>query len=375
MSGMVLRFDSPERRGKPSSVTEPGNDEYRRMAEPLAAWLTGRLDDATHVEVGTFDRPSGGYSAETLIVPITVTTDSSTAQRTIVLRRETPEPPVYPVQVTVENEIGLQWRVMSALAAHAEVPIAPLIGYETDPEVIGSPFFVMDFVAGDIPREDPPYLLTGFYAQASAAERELMGYRCLDLMAGVHAVDVEGAGLGWLTDSDVNDGHRQLQIWRDYAEAELDGRPHDLMLAAFERVADELPNTDTAVLTWGDARLGNVIWQDFQPACLTDFEAAALAPPEMDLGWCLMFEQWSHALAGVTTSAGVPSLQQQVEHYCTVSNHEVTDVGPWVLFAAARYAAIVVRIMNRWVDRGLLDADQTVYLDPIAPVLRPLLEA
>ena len=356
-------------------MTETANDEYRDMATPLAAWLTTHLDGATHVEVGAFDRPSGGYSAETLIVPITVTTSASTEDRAIVLRREMPEPPVYPVQVAVDNEIEIQWRVMSALAAHADVPIAPLIGYETDSEVLGSPFFVMDFVAGDIPREDPPYVLTGFYAQASPAERDLMGFRCLDVMAGVHAVDIDEASLGWLTDSDVNDGHRQLKIWRDYAERELDGRSHELMMAAFDRVAEELPRTDTTVLTWGDARLGNVIWQNFQPACLTDFEAAALAPPEMDLGWCLMFEQWSHALAGVEVSVGVPSLQQQVEHYSTVGNHEVTDIGPWVLFAAARYAAIVVRIMNRWVDRGLLDADQTVYLDPIAPVLRPLLDA
>lgn len=353
----------------------PGSDEYECMAGPLAAWLTEHLDEARHVEVGAFERPSGGYSAETLIVPVTVTTRSSVAQRTVVLRREMPEPPLYPVQVQVDNEIEIQWRVMSALAAHAEVPIASLIGYETDPDVLGSPFFVMDFVDGDIPREDPPYVLTGFYAQAGAAERELMAYRCLEVMAGVHAVDVEGAKLGWLSDSEVNDGHRQLRIWRDYAEAELDGRPHDLMLAAFDRVADELPRTEATVLTWGDARLGNIIWQDFRPACLTDFEAAALAPPEMDLGWCLMFEQWSHALAGAALSAGVPSQQQQVEHYCTVSGREVTDIGPWVLFAAARYAAIVVRMMNRWVDRGLLNTDQTVYLDPLAPVLRSLLDA
>ncbi len=337
------------------------NDDYGSMAEPLAAWLTEHLDDVTHVEIGAFDRPSGGYSAETLIVPVTATTSSSTNKRTIVLRREMPEPPVYPVQVAVDNEIEIQRRVMSALAAHADVPIASLLGYETDSEVLGSPFFVMDFVGGDIPREDPPYVLTGFYAQASPAERELMGYRCLDVMAGVHAVDIDEADLGWLTDSHVNDGHRQLKIWRDYAERELDGRPH------------ELPRTDTTVLTWGDARLGNVIWQNFQPACLTDFEAAALAPPEMDLGWCLMFEQWSHALAGIDLLPGIPSLEHQVEHYAAVSNHEVADISPWVLFAAARYAAIVVRIMNRWVDRGLLDADQTVYLDPIAPVLRPLL--
>lgn len=44
-----------------------------------------------------------------------------------------------------------------------------------------------------------------------------------------------------------------------------------------------------------------------------------------------------------------------------------------MLFAAARYAAIVVRIMNRMVARGDLPADQTLYLDPIAPTLRSLL--
>ena len=78
----------------------------------------------------------------------------------------------------------------------------------------------------------------------------------------------------------------------------------------------------------------------------------------MDLGWCLMFAQWSHALAGIEMLPWIPSTEFQVEHYMEVSGREVTDIGPWVLFAAARYAAIVVRIMNRWVDRGLLDADQ-----------------
>jgi len=51
-------------------VSEPEEDEYSDMATPLAAWLAERLDGVSHVEVGAFDRPSGGYSAETLIVRI-----------------------------------------------------------------------------------------------------------------------------------------------------------------------------------------------------------------------------------------------------------------------------------------------------------------
>jgi aminoglycoside phosphotransferase (APT) family kinase protein len=344
------------------------------FAEPLARWLTTQLD-VDRAEVGEFDRPSGGYSAETLIVPLTLTQGATVTHEQVVLRREMPEPPIYPVQVETDNEIEIQWRVMNALAAHATVPIAPMLGYETDSAVLGSPFFVMGFIPGEIPREDPMYVIDGFYVDASADERTRMITTGIEAMAGVHAVDVAAAGLEWLSPAgEVNDGHRQLRIWRDYAERELDGRPHDLMMRAFDRVADELPTGSEPVLNWGDARLGNVIWQDFRPGCLTDFEASALAPVEMDLGWWLMFEQWSHLSAGLEPFPGALSPEAQVERYQTASGRTVDDIGPWVLFAAARYAAIVVRVMNRMVTRGLLPADQTLYLDPIAPVLQPLLD-
>ncbi|MEM7140076.1 MAG: phosphotransferase family protein [Actinomycetota bacterium] len=344
------------------------------FAEPLARWLTDTLDDVDDAVVGEFDRPSGGYSAETLIVPVTFTRAGAVRDEQVVLRREMPEPPVYPVQVPVENEIDIQWRVMSALAEHGDVPIAPLLGYEKDPSVLGSPFFVMGFIGGEIPREDPMYTVDGFYASAEADQRTRMITSGVDMIAGVHAVDIEAAGLGWLSTDAENDGHRQLRIWREYAERELDGRPHPLMMAAFDRVADELPAGGDPVLTWGDARLGNVIWQDYSPACLTDFEAAAIAPAEMDVGWWLMFEQWSHLSAGVEPYPGSLSPEAQLERYVVASGREIGDIAPWVLFAAARYAAIVVRVMNRMVEREILPADQTIYLDPIAPVLQPLLD-
>jgi len=348
-------------------------------ADQLARWLVDTLDDVDAVDVGEVETPSGGYSAETLIVPVRVTRGGASTEEQVVVRRETPEPAVYPQQVPVENEIDIQWRVMSALATHADaakVPIAPLLGYEPMPAVLGAPFFAMEFVGGEIPREDPMYVVEGFYVAAEPAQRTAMVRAGLDVVAGVHAVDVEAAGLGWLApEGSTNDGRRQLEIWRDYALRELDGRPHDLMLAAFDRLDDELPAGGEALLTWGDARLGNIIWQDFAPACVTDFEAAALAPAEMDVGWYLLFEKWAYASAGIEPLPGSISTDAQVAHYEAVTGRTLSPIEPWVLFAAARYAAIVVRVMNRLVQRGLLPEDQTLYLDPIAPVLAPLLDS
>ena len=55
------------------------------------------------------------------------------------LRTESPEPPIYPVQVPGGAvEIELQYRIMDTLGRHADVPVAPMVGYEADPGVLGA---------------------------------------------------------------------------------------------------------------------------------------------------------------------------------------------------------------------------------------------
>ncbi|MEZ5166610.1 MAG: hypothetical protein R2695_08975 [Acidimicrobiales bacterium] len=80
-----------------------------------------------------------------------------------------PEPPVYPVQAAVDNEIAHPVEG-DAGARRITRPCRspPLVGYEPDPSVLGSPFFVMGFVGGEIPREDPNYVVEGFYVGARA---------------------------------------------------------------------------------------------------------------------------------------------------------------------------------------------------------------
>ena len=70
-----------------------------------------------------------------------------------------------------------------------------------------------------------------------------------------------------------------------------------------------------ACLNWGDSRLGNMIWRDARCACVTDFEAVAIGPPELDLGWWLMFDRWVHETAGVDRLRGEPTREEQRERY------------------------------------------------------------
>src|SRR5690606_38027215 len=98
----------------------------------------------------------------------------------------------------LEVEIDIQYRVMQALTTHTAVPLAPLVGYEPDPSVLGAPFFVMGFVEGEVPTESPPYTESGFFVDAAPADRTRMVENGLRTLAAVHRLDWRAAGLDWL---------------------------------------------------------------------------------------------------------------------------------------------------------------------------------
>lgn len=328
----------------------------------LSAWLEDQLD-AGPVEIVAFDDPTSGYSAETTMLTTAVGPDA--AHRQLVLRRETPEPPVWPWQAPgIEIEISIQYRVMEALAGSPGVPLAPLLGFETDPDVAGAPFFAMGFVDGQVPVEDPIYTSAGFFVDATPDQRRRLVDHGVAAMAAVHRVDWQAAGLDWL----LWPGHdpttqRQLSLWEHFIRTELDGRVHPGVDRALAYLWGDLPAETPPALNWGDPRPGNIIWRDFEPACLTDFEAAAIAPAEVDLGWWLMFDHWSHETMGVPRLDGEPTRGEQRAHYCEALGRDVGDTAWFEIFAATKYCGIVARVMNRLVDRGVMPADHTIWLE------------
>ncbi len=343
-------------------------------SEPLACWLASRLDGATGVRVDGFSRPKSGFSAETWMFDAHFERGGVAHTDRLVVRKETEDPPVYPTQVPgLECEVEIQYRTMRAIADHSDVPVAPLVGYEDDPSVLGAPFFVMGFVDGEVPVESPLYTVEGFFFDATPQRRRAMIEDGLRVLARVHAIDWRAAGLEWLVAPGVEPGTaQQVRLWEDYARRELAGREHPLMARGFEwlnaRLDGRRPRRGASAdrpvgLCWGDARPGNMIWQGSQCVCATDFEAASIASPDQDLGWWLMFDRWSHESFGGPRLEGEPTRDEQRAIYAAAAGIDVPDTMFHEVFAAVRYCAIVVRVMNRTVARGLMPADQTIWLD------------
>jgi aminoglycoside phosphotransferase (APT) family kinase protein len=310
------------------------------------------------------------------VLPIEFAVSGAERSGQVVLRMETLEPAIYPAQAPgLDVEVELQFRTMAALGKTGAVPVAKLLGYEPDPKVLGAPFFVMDFVAGEVPRENPIYTSEGFYFDAAPEQRRGMLEDGLQVLAKIHSLDWREAGFGWLEAPGRAPGMAtQLAIWEEFTVRELAGRDHPSLDRAWAWLHANLPPDSGIGLCWGDARPGNIIWQDFRCACVTDFENVSLGPPELDLGWWLMFDRWSHETYDMPRLAGEPTREEQRDHYVACLGREITDSYYYELFAAVRYAAIVVRVMNRMVERGTLDADQMLWLrNPAATCLDDLL--
>ena len=353
----------------------PTNDDAALRA-PFRDWLARRWPDAKSLELGEFRLPKSGFSARTIFVPTRCERGGKTVERQIVLRIENPEPAIYPQQAPgLDVEIAIQYRAMQGLIATGKVPLAPLIGYEADAGILGQPFFAMDFVKGDVMTESPPYGEAGFFFEADPKLRRAIMTRGLETVATFHTIDWRAAGFEWLAHPDEPPSlERQIDVWERYMRRELLGKVHPDFDRGVEWLRKNLPKGLAPALSWGDARPGNMLFEGDRVLCITDFENIAIAPKEIDFGWWLLFDRTMHESIGQARLPGEPTRKEQREIYAGAAGIPVPDTYYYELLAGVRYAAIVVRVMNRLVDRGALPVDQVIWREnPAAEALKQLL--
>ena len=215
------------------------------MEEPdvlqrLSDWLARRDPDRGRPALTALGKPGSGYSAENLVIG--ARWDDGSEEK-LVLRRDTSEPPIYPAQSAhTTTGVILQHSVMDALRRGGRVPVADSLGLESDPEVLGAPFFVMGHVAGDVPGEDPPYTRSGFFVEAAPAQRSQLIAEGLRTLARVHETDVDDPGLAMLRPEGVRPvPNASSRCGRADLREGLAGRSSPLFEETLSWLHEELP--------------------------------------------------------------------------------------------------------------------------------------
>ncbi|WP_156721434.1 phosphotransferase family protein [Streptomyces apocyni] len=331
---------------RPRTSTRDPEELTRR----LSAWLATRLPGAKATGVRVPE--SNGMSSETLLFDI-AHPDPPLRACALRLAADPAAYTIFPVY-----DLPRQYRTMRLVAEHTDLPVPEVRWLEEDSGPLGAPFFVMERVEGRVPPDVMPYTYEGNWLHAASdAERAALEAGTVRVIAALHDQFPVDQARFLALPGDGSPLRRHVEAQRAYYAWVVDGLPSSpLIESGFARLAELWPSDEgDPVLSWGDARIGNIIYDGFAPAAVLDWEMAALAPREVDLGWTVYLHRFFQDL---TVSFGQPGLPDFLrrdrieEHYARLTGHTPRDMDFYTLYAALRQAVIMLRVAYRQVHFG-----------------------
>lgn len=312
------------------------SDDSHGFRSAVVDWLRSRLAPA-HVELLELDVPlSNGMSAETYLIRLAV---DGQDQR-FVLRRE---PRVDNIFVDMEN--SHQAQVIDAVYKAGTAPVPQMIGAERDASVLGAPFFVMRFVEGRIPPDNPLYSASGWVYDLAPQDKARLWWSGIHALSGVSKLDWAVAGLSGLRKGATcgDDVEAELGYYLKLHRDHCDGHHAEFIASSARWLRANWPSDSRAVLVWGDARLGNMIFQDLDCAAIIDWEMSGIGAIERDLAWWLYIDSYYHEGVGVPRAAGWPSRDETIAEYERLTGWRMRDLVFYKAFAAFRSSVISAR--------------------------------
>jgi aminoglycoside phosphotransferase (APT) family kinase protein len=298
----------------------------------LAEWMAAHIPNFEKpIEVHQF---AGGQSNPTFLV--------QTPNQRLVLRRKPPGK-LLPSAHAVDRE----FRVLAALR-DTQVPVARVFALCEDPGVIGSSFYVMDYVEGRIFWE-------ATLPDVAPMDRRPIYSEMVRVLAALHSVDYRAVGLA---DYGKPGGYIERQVTRwgqQYRASQTENI--EAMESLIDWLPQHIPAGEQTSIVHGDFRLDNTIFHPSEPRILAvlDWELSTIGNPFVDFAYfCMRYhipDEGFKGLAGVdTVQLMLPSQAELVADYCRLRGIEPVSPQDWAYYMAFcmfRLAGILQGILAR----------------------------
>lgn len=315
--------------------------------ERVSRWLTENIDGAT----GPFryELIVGGRSNLTFRVTDAVGTR-------YVLRR----PPTGHVLATA-HDMAREHRIITAVG-RTGVPVPRTLGLCVDESVNGAPFYVMEYVDGEVLDSPERGALLPEALRPGASEH------LIDVLADLHAADVDEIGLGDLA---RREGYVERQIKRWSTQWE---HSKTREVPAIEEVARHLaanvPVQHGVSIAHGDFRFGNCLVDlgTGRVTAVLDWELCTLGDPLADLGYLGVYwvrPDGSGRDNDPTGAGGYLSYADIVDRYATRTGRDVSQIDYYLAFSSWRLAVISEGVYNRYLHGAMGDQDDPEALERV----------
>ena len=245
-----------------------------------------------------------------------------------------------------DDTFELQYEVMRVLAPTV-VPTATVHWFEPDDAWFGKPFWIMDRVHGAIAADNPPYASAGWLAEASPTDQARAWTSGIEAMAAVHNLPLD-------TVAGIDLGGSELDRYDRFLRWAEGDQPHELAREAMTWLRRNEPPDTPRALVWGDARLSNLVYRDFEVVAVLDWEMATVGDPLLDLGWWLFADETLTCGAGFERLPGFDSAEGTARRWSELTGRATDPLDYYLVFAGLRFTVIMVRMGKLLVDMGFL---------------------
>lgn len=349
------------------SRLQSSSRDVTQLPALLADWLATVVPDGQRPEisvVGGID--ANGMSSETIVLGARWDEDGAPVHRKWVMRVAPTgsDVPVFPVY-----RLDHQAAVMEA-AGRAGIPVPRVRFLENTATVLGAPFFIMDYVEGIVPPDVMPYTFGGnWFFDAAPEQRRLLQDATIEVLATLHSIPDAGTAFDFLVadragETALRKNLTWLRAWYEFAVADIGRSP--LVERAFDWLETYWPEQIAAgetVLLWGDARIGNVLYRDFRPAAVLDWEMTTVGPRELDVAWCVFAHLVFQELSGLAGLPGLPDVLRENDvrdTYRRLTGIELGDLRWFYVYSAVVWACVFMRTGSRRVHFGEMDRPEDV---------------
>jgi len=317
-----------------------------KVKADLQRWYCDRLGLAD-AQITAFDIPFSGVVNETYLHTVEYLDNKKPKQVSAVLRLQ-PRDSKTPIPDVDVNE---QAFVLKALS-HIEGLLTPKILWaESDGAWLGRAFYIMEKMPGQAVFDEN-------IAPSTEPQLSQMYDQALEALVKIHAVDWQQAGLeaifpGYPQQSPLR---AQLKNYRRHLTEASGGKHYKLFEDAYDWLMANIPQQTLPVLNWGDARIGNMLFDGTRLTGVLDWEIAEITSREVDIGWFTFFEGYlpkDESWHSLSTQALVKSYQQK-------AGVELVDLDYFERWAAFRLSVMRLRAGRYAIESGEQPATSNV---------------
>ncbi len=358
-------------------ATEPAVEDVGRLQRSardistlpgvMSQWLSTVIPGGTTPEVTVESGvDSNGMSSETIILTGRWDADGQAYEEKWVARVA---PAEADVPVFSSYRMDHQFEVIRLVGEMTDVPVPQVRWLEPTGAVLGTQFFLMDYVSGVVPPDVMPYTFgDNWFADSPARSRRELQDNTVDVLAKLHAIPHAEDTFGFLADGDEPNALRRnldwLKAWYQFAVPDIGRSP--LVEQALDWLEAHWPEDVAAtapVLVWGDSRVGNVLYENYKPVAVLDWEMATLGPREMDAAWMVFAHMVFQELAGLAGMPGLPDFMREDDvkaTYAEATGVELGDLNWFYIYSGVIWCCVFMRTSARRVRFGEIEKPDDV---------------